>query len=142
MTSASIFFYSFQAINGLSSASLFLAPKQSHESLFQEPQRAYDQLGFSPTAAEMLHNVLRGQAAALLSISTYLYSRGPKKADSFLLIGIAGAFTFVSQILTARHHVRNPQVMEALGSIKGIYPLLGLNLAFAAGGAWFYRRLL
>jgi len=58
----------FQLINAPSALGLMLTPKRVHESMFADPPRVYKILGFSsPTAVEMVHNVLRGQGAALSS---------------------------------------------------------------------------
>lgn len=111
---AKIIFWSFQAINGLSALGLFVAPRASHEATFKNPQQVYQQLGFSATAQEMLHNVLRGQGAVLLSVSTFLAYLGQRNRSSYLLIGNVCGFAVLAHLLTARHHLRNPSVMAAL----------------------------
>lgn len=52
-----IAFWSFQIINTLTGLLMSFFPKQFHESLFNNPQAVYANLGFSPVALEMLHNV-------------------------------------------------------------------------------------
>jgi hypothetical protein len=37
-----------------------------------------------------------------------------------------------------RHHLRSRKVMDALGSINAIYPILGLNLVVAVMALWVF----
>ncbi len=133
-------FWAFQLINLLSSLAMFLAPRRFHESLLKDPARAYAQLGFSPTAVEMVHNVIRGQGAALLAISVFLLVTGPSSRPSYLLIGIACTLTLLSHLGTAVHHLKSPLVMSVIGSISSMYPMLVINAVFAAAGFILYFR--
>jgi hypothetical protein len=128
----------FQVINGISSLSMMAFPKRFHESLMKDPERVYQSLGFSPTAIGMLHNVIRGQGAALLSISLFMAFTGPHSKQTFLLMALAATLTLISHIMTAVHHARDAKVMAAIGSLKSLYPLLALNAIFAIGGFWIY----
>lgn len=130
----SIVFWIFQLLNGYAAASLVVAPQSSHEKTFAEPERVYRQLGFSETARGMLHNVLRGQGAALLAITAYLFFRGPAQRDSFLLIALTCLLAGATHVMTYRHHTRDAVVRETLGaSIKSIHGLIAVNAV--VGGA-------
>lgn len=37
-----------------------------------------------------------------------------------------------------RHHLRSAKVMDALGDIKAMYPILGLNLVVGVMGLWVF----
>lgn len=80
-------FWVFQIINFSTALSMFLVPRRFHEAMLRQPQEFYARLGFSDTAVEMLHNVVRGQGAALLAISCALFYMGAGTPGSFLLIG-------------------------------------------------------
>ena len=62
-------FWTFQVINVPTAVGMFLFPRHFHQAMLKKPAAVYSALGFSPTAVAMLHNVLRGQGAALLAIS-------------------------------------------------------------------------
>lgn len=131
-------FWSFQSINTLSSVSMVLSPRRFHESLFNEPKRAYQLLGFSSTAIEMLHNVIRGQGAALLAASSYLYVQGPQETKSFLLIALVCGLTAFAHTLTLQHHRSDETVMKAIGSVSPLYGLISLNLVIGGIAAYLY----
>ena len=134
-------FWVFQLINAPSALGLILAPKRVHESMFTDHIRAYKILGFSsPTAVEMVHNVLRGQGAALLAISTYLFAirstDDPKGSSSSLLIALTCTLSAAAHALTLRHHLGNAKVREAIGSSFGsLYGMIATNLT--VGGVAF-----
>jgi hypothetical protein len=126
---ATVVYWFFQIVNGFTSLALVINPKKFHESTFKEPDRVYFAVGFSVTAREMLHNVLRGQGAALLSITMFLFYLGPNESKSMLLIAITCFLAAYTHIQTYRHHLASALVREALGdSLKSIYFLIGINL--------------
>jgi len=127
-------FYTFQVINGLGALGLVLDPRATHERMMKNPKEAYALLGFSGTAVEMLHNVLRGQGAALLAISTAAAYTGPKHRESYALIASTCLYSAVANVLTARHHRNNSIVMSAVQDLTPLYGLIGLN-AFIGGAS-------
>ena len=132
-------FWVFQLINAPSALGLVLAPKRVHESMFADPPRAYEILGFSPTAVEMVHNVLRGQGAALLAISAYLFAIGPDDPGASLLIALTCGLSAVAHALTLRQHLGDARVREAIGSLGSLYGMIATNLA--VGGVAFVAWL-
>ena len=126
-------FYAFQVINGLGSLGLVLDPKGTHERLLKNPQKAYQVLGFSETALEMLHNVLRGQGAALLGITAALATMGPKSKDSYGLIASTCLFSAAANFITAWHHRKSSVVMSVIDELTSLYGLIALNVGI--GGA-------
>jgi hypothetical protein len=106
--------------------------------MIKNPKQAYARLGFSPTAIEMLHNVIRGQGAALLAISGMLFYLGPKTQASYLLVALTCGLSLIAHILAARHHLRSGIVMEALGNITPIYPIIGINLVLGIMAVWLF----
>lgn len=137
-----VLFWAFQVINGLTALSMFLAPKTFHESMLKEPAKIYAKLGFSETAVEMLHNVIRGQGAALLAISAYLFALGSDERSAYLLIALACGLSLCAHIATARHHAKSPLVMEAIGSLGAMYPILAINTTFALLASAIYVGIL
>jgi hypothetical protein len=136
-----IVFWAFNVINGLTALGMFLGPRRFHESTLVDPERAYQRMGFSPTAVEMVHNVIRGQGAALLAVSLFLILRGAADPSSYLLIALVCGLSLVAHIQTALHHLRSPTVMEAIGSIKPMYVILVVNLLIGGLAAWSFARL-
>lgn len=134
----SLIFWLFEIITGLSALAMFAQPRRVHESLVPDPGATYKKLGFSPLAVEMVHNVIRGQGAALLAISIFLVYLGPMHTGSFLLIAIASTLTLLSHLATARHHAGSPQVMAAIGSLRSLYALVAINAFFALMGTWLF----
>jgi hypothetical protein len=137
-------YWVFQLINAPSALGLMLTPKRVHESMFTDPTRVYKILGFSsPTAVEMVHNVLRGQGAALLAISAYLFAIGSTaddpKGSSSLLIALTCNLSAVAHALTLRHHLGNAKVREAIGSLGSLYGMIATNLT--VGGVAFVAWL-
>jgi len=126
-------FYAFQVINGFGSLGLVLDPKGTHERLLKNPQKAYQVLGFSETALEMLHNVLRGQGAALLGITASLAAMGTKNRDSYGLIASTCLFSAAANFFTAWHHRKSSVVMSVVDELTSLYGLIALNAA--VGGA-------
>lgn len=132
-------FWSFQAINGFSAIALCIAPRRTHEATFRDPARVYQQLGFSPTAQEMLHNVLRGQGAAQLAISSYLAYLGPRNRSGYLLIALLCGYSGVAHIVNTRHHMNDANVRAAIGDdISSLYGIVLLNAVFGAGALWVF----
>jgi len=122
-----ICYWVFQVLNFPASVGLLFAPRASHESLFSNPQHAYDMLGFSPVAQEMLHNVLRGQGAALLSISIFLFYVGSRSKESFILIALICFTTLSVHVATLIHHTQSSSVMAAIGSVSPLYAMIAIN---------------
>jgi hypothetical protein len=138
---AIIVFWIFQVINGLTALGMFFQPKKFHESTFKEPARVYRELGFSEVAVEMLHNVLRGQGAALLAISITLFYLGAASRASFVLIALTCGLSLIGHILTARHHLKSEAVMKALGGIQAMYVILILNATVLVGATVAFLQL-
>jgi len=126
-------FYAFQVINGLGSLGLFLNPKGTHERMIKNPAKAYQVLGFSDTALEMLHDVLRGQGAALLATSTWLAAIGPNHKASYGLIASTCLFSAAANIFTVMHHRKSSIVMSVIDELTSLYGLIALNVTI--GGA-------
>lgn len=122
-----IVFWVFQLINAPTALGMFLTPGRFHETMIKNPEEAYRVLGFSPTAVEMLHNVIRGQGAALLAISIYLFFQGAAEVGSPLLIALTCGLSLVAHLGTMIHHLRSPVVMSALGTIRSMYGTLAIN---------------
>lgn len=140
MVAARLVFWLFQTLNTLTAASLFLTPRKAHESMFKDPARVYAELGFSATAVEMLHNVLRGQGAALMAVSVFLFVAGPENPLSFLLIALTCGFTMIAHIATARHHIRTPAVIKAIGSIGALFSMIAVNAVVASAALFAFLR--
>lgn len=135
-----LLFWAFQGLNGATAAGMVLAPGATHEALLPRPlELTYSRLGFSRrTAAEMLHNVLRGHGAALLAVSLFLAVTGPAAPSSALLIALVCGCSLGAHACTYAHHARTPLVLEALGH-AGLAPLrkvMAINAVFAAAAAW------
>eukprot|EP01118_Nematostelium_gracile_P001443 TRINITY_DN11481_c0_g1_i1.p1 TRINITY_DN11481_c0_g1~~TRINITY_DN11481_c0_g1_i1.p1 ORF type:complete len:125 (+),score=32.20 TRINITY_DN11481_c0_g1_i1:88-462(+) len=113
-------------------------PKNFHESMFKEPKKVYEALGFSNVALEMLHNVVRGEGAAFGAISTYLAIQGEANPLSHLLISITTGYAMVSHIFTLIHHQSNEKVMAALESIRPLYFMIFLNGAIGGSSLYVY----
>jgi len=126
-------FYAFQVVNGLGSLGLVLDPKNTHQRLLKNPAKAYQVLGFSETALEMLHNVLRGQGAALLAVTAWLANMGPRNRESYGLIASTCLFSAAANTVTAYHHKKNSVVMSVIDELTSLYGLIALNVA--VGGA-------
>lgn len=73
-----------------------------------------------------------------LALSSLALYTGPGNRGSFLLIVLTCGFSAVAHALTMRHHLRSRKVMDALGSINAIYPILGLNLVVAVMALWVF----
>jgi hypothetical protein len=126
-------FYAFQIVNGLGSLGLFLDPRRTHQRLLKSPEKAYTILGFSETAQEMLHNVLRGQGAALLAVTVWAANLGPKHRDSYGLIATTCLLSAVANLMTAMHHRKSSIIMSAIDELTSLYGLIALNVT--VGGA-------
>jgi hypothetical protein len=133
-----VVYWTFQLLNSMSSLGMVISPKSFHESLFPDPPKAYEILGFSSTAVDMLHNVLRGQGSALLATSTYLFVEGPKEKSSYLLIALVCGTAAIAHFLTMQHHRKSDIVMRAIGSISPLYVMIGVNLCLSGLAAAVY----
>ncbi len=134
-------FWIFQVINGLTALGMFLQPQKFHESTFKDPEHVYRELGFSEVAVEMLHNVLRGQGAALLAITITVFYLGAESRASFLLIALTCGLSLSAHVFTARHHLGSEEVMKALGGIQAMYVILILNATVLLGAAVAFFQL-
>jgi hypothetical protein len=121
-------FGSFQIINTITAFFMTFFPRQMHESLFTNPDLAYTQLGFSPLAVSMVHNVIRGQGAVLLAISIFIFYLGWKNRASYLLMFLVCLFSLGAHAATMVHHIRHPQVLLAVGSLGSLYVAMGINV--------------
>ena len=133
-------YWLFQALNTLTGLGLLLAPKAFHESMFENPDAAYVLLGFSETALDMLHNVLRGQGAALLAVSIFLFVLGRRDRRSYLLIFLVCGLSLVAHAFTLRHHLNSEPVRRAVGDFGPLYGMMAVNTLVALGGIRTYAR--
>jgi hypothetical protein len=135
-------FWIFQVINTLTGVGMSLNPRGFHEGLLRDPQRVYQQLGFSDVAVEMLHNVIRGQGVALLAISIFLWIVGSRQRSSYLLIALTCLLSVVAHLMTLRHHLSSPLVMEAIGGAEPLYVALSITSisGVLAGATYFTWR--
>jgi hypothetical protein len=99
---------------------MFLCPRRFHEAMLKQPAAVYSALGFSPTAVAMLHNMLRGQGAALLAISGGVCYLRPAHPGSFLLIALTCGLSLIAHGCIGLHHRKSAQVRAALGDIKAL----------------------
>ncbi|MGE4194921.1 MAG: hypothetical protein AB7E51_16175 [Pseudodesulfovibrio sp.] len=136
-----ICYWLFQLLNLPAAACLVLAPRVSHASLFSDPQRAYEALGFSPIAQDMLHNVLRGQGAALLAISLFLFFLGSRRKEGFLLIALTCLGTLFAHVATLAHHTQSPAVTAAIGSVAPLYVMIAVNGVIGMAGLACWHHL-
>lgn len=134
-----IIFWVFQVVNCICGLGLFLIPKAFHESMFENPPAVYAILGFSETAQEMLHNVLRGQGAVLLAVSLFLFALGRRERRSYLLIALVCGLSLAAHLFTLRQHLNSETVMWAVNDFSSLYGLGGLNALLALGGLWIWR---
>ena len=116
-----------------------LNPRGFHESLFRNPQRVYQQLGFSDVAVEMLHNVIRGQGAALLAVSIFLWVAGSRQRSSYLLIALTCLLSVFAHLMTLQHHLNSPLVMEAIGGAGSLYVAISItSVSGVLAGATYF----
>ncbi len=134
-------YWIFQILNTVTALGLFIAPRAFHESLFAEPQRVYALLGFSDTALSMLHNVLRGQGAALLAVSLFLFVGRAQSRRAFLLIALVCGLALIAHLGTLHHHLQSEIVRQAVGGLNSLYGMIAVNALIALGALWTYRRL-
>lgn len=141
-----IAFWSFQILNSLGALGMLLDPKRTHESMIQDgsgPEKVYRELGFSETAVEMVHNLIRGHGAALLAISSSLFYLGSKNPGSLVLIGSTCYCHCIAHTFTARHHITNKKVKDVLGkNINHILVIIGINFSVGSTAwiAWYLRK--
>lgn len=133
-------FWLFQALNTLTGLGLLLAPKAFHESMFENPGAAYAILGFSDTALDMLHNVLRGQGAALLAVSLFLFILGRRDKRSYLLIFLVCGLSLVAHAFTLHQHLNSEAVRRAVEDFGPLYGMMAVNVLVALGGIWTCAR--
>jgi hypothetical protein len=96
-------------------------PKQFHESLFKNPEAAYENLGFSGIAVEMVHNVIRGHGAVLLAVSIFLWIERMKSRSVFLLISIVCVLSVYAHIMTLHQHLKTEEIVSAIGNFGSMY---------------------
>ena len=84
--------------------------------MFENPGAAYALPGSSDTALDMLHNVLRGQGAALLAVSLQLFLLGRRDRRSYVLI--AHSFTLC-------RHLTSEVVRRARGDFGPLHGMMG-----------------
>lgn len=134
-------YWLFQVLNTLTGLGLFLAPKNFHEGMFDNQEQAYALLGFSTTALDMLHNVLRGQGAALLAISLFLFYLRARDRRSFLLIALACGLTLAAHGFTLQQHLDSETVQAAISSFGALYGMVALNALLLLGAVRTFLRL-
>ena len=135
-------FWIFQVINTLTALGMSLNPRGFHEGLLRDPQRVYQQLGFSDVAVEMLHHVIRGQGVALLAISIFLWVVGARQRSSYLLIALTCLLSVVAHLMTLQHHLGSPLVMNAIGGAESLYVAIAITSisGVLAGATYFTWR--
>jgi hypothetical protein len=119
-------FWSFQVINTVTALLMTFVPRHFHESLFDNPARAYAILGFSDTAVSMVHNVIRGHGAVLLAVSLFLWVQMTRARSSFLLIFLVCALSAYAHSMTLLHHLRTDAVVQAIGNFGSLYFTIAL----------------
>ena len=134
-------FWTFQIINTATACFMTFIPKQFHESLFQNPEVVYEKLGFSGTAVEMLHNVIRGHGAVLLAVSIFIWLEGMKSRSVYLLIALVCTLSVYAHVMTLAQHLRSDAILSAIGSLGSMYVTLSITavvgiLNFAAYFRW------
>lgn len=137
-----IAFWSFQVINTVTGFLMTFFPKAFHESLFSHPESAYAKLGFSATAVEMLHNVVRGHGAALLAVSVFLWIVRMKTRQAHLLIFLVCALAVYAHFLTLKQHLESAAVMNAVPNLISLYVTIGVTAVVGAlnAAAYFLGR--
>ena len=121
-------YWSFQVINTVTALLMTFVPRQFHESLFDNPARAYALLGFSETAVDMVHNVIRGHGAVLLAVSLFLWVQRMKSRSSFLLIFLVCALSVYAHAMTLGHHMGSEVVVQAIGDFKSLSFTIGRSV--------------
>jgi hypothetical protein len=139
-TLRAIGFWSFQIINTLTGFLMTFFPKEFHESLFRNPQAVYAQLGFSPVAVEMTHNIIRGQGAVLLAVSIFLWIKGRKSNSAHLLNSLVCLLSAYAQAMTLVHHLKTTAVGTAISSFEGLYITLVITAFVGVLNAIVYFR--
>jgi len=114
-------FWSFQIMNTITACLMTFIPKQFHESLFKNPETAYEKLGFSAIAVEMVHNVIRGHGAVLLAVSIFIWIEKVKSRSVYLLISIVCALSIYAHIMTLHQHLKAAEIVNAIGNFGSIY---------------------
>ena len=132
-------YWIFQIINTLSGAGLFFFPQAAHESLFENHTHAYAVLGFSDTALAMLHNVLRGQGAALLAVSLFLFTLGSRSRHAFSLIAFVCVLSLAAHLATLHQHLGSGTVQQAISGFGALYGMIAVNALLGLGAIWAYR---
>jgi len=131
-------FWVFQILNTFTGIALLFTPRTFHENMFDNHEQAYAILGFSPVALEMLHTVLRGQGAALLAISVYLFLPTTDRRGGYLLIACACLLTAMVHVFTAVHHLNSAAVQEAISSFSSLYAMIILDIVLFLGAVASY----
>lgn len=133
-------YWIFQILNTITALGLFIAPKDFHESMFDNPMATYAALGFSNTALDMLHNVLRGQGAALLAVSLFLFILRGKDKRGYLLIALVTGLSLIAHCFTLRQHLDSSVVQQAVSSFNAIYGMMAVNSLVTVGALWTYFK--
>lgn len=131
-------YWFFQVLNGYTSVCMVFFVKSFHETMLANPVRAYQNLGFSPTAVEMLHNIIRGHGCALLAITVFLFKLGSGNNDSYLLIAITCGFTAYAHYCTLHHHLGSTVITNALGNMDALYQMICINIAVMVAATFAY----
>ena len=120
-------------------------PKQFHESLFKNPEAVYEKLGFSATAVEMVHNIIRGHGAVLLAVSIFIWIERMKSRSIYLLISMVCAFSLYAHIMTLHQHLKTAEIVNAIGDFGSMYITIIITAAvgiinlvvYLKWGKWF-----
>lgn len=134
-------FWSFQIINTLTASVMTFFPGRFHEILFKNPAWVYEKLGFSRTAVEMVHNLIRGQGAVLLAVSVFVWMEGRRSRSVYLLISIVCTLSVYSHVMALKQHLGAPAPVNALGSLASLYGIILITavvglLNFTAYAKW------
>jgi hypothetical protein len=114
-------FWSFQIINTFTAFLMTFFPKQFHESLFKNPDIVYKNLGFSNTAVDMFHNVIRGHGSVLLAVSIFIFLIGFKFRYVYLLISLVCFFSVYTHIMTLNQHLMSAEIINSIGNLRSLY---------------------
>ena len=131
-------FWSFQIVNTITACLMTFVPKQFHESLFNNPQVVYAQLGMSNVAVEMFHNVIRGHGAVLLAVSIFIFIRGIKSRSVYLLMALVCALSVYAHTMTLVQHLRTEVIVSVIGDFSSLYVTLFITAGIGILNAVVY----
>ena len=117
-------FFSFQIVNTVTACFMAFFPKPFHESMFNNPERVYQTIGFSSVAVEMVHNMIRGHGAVLLAVSIFIWIEGLKSRHVYSLIAWVCALSVYAHFMTLTHHLNSPPVVRAIGHFGNLYGII------------------